>query len=197
MKDAELMEMQGDWQGLGDVETTVTELARRAANETGKARRSIVTEVLACATSTGFLGWMTVRAHGSVPVVVLAAGVSLFNGIYLATLFSTRRWQGSYGTHGLEAFGGLLREQLQSKSKWLRFVWRSTWVLGAGVLAWLPWWIVEHLEAYRREPWRAGVGVGVSTLILAVVLWWVKRSQRHLARAVTQLEMELGRATLE
>lgn len=179
-QDEELEMWTKEWQSLGGREGLAEELSARVTRDAKRIRRSVVTEFSAAAFSTALSGWLLVKTQGSVVVVVVVAGILLFNGVWLTRLLTLRENESRGLADGVEGFVALTRRRADNDMRWNRFARNATLALTALVIPWSGWAYFAHREAYAAAPWRAVVGFGTAFAILAGVFFFNERRRRVL-----------------
>lgn len=193
----ELAGWRAEWQALGDVAALGDQLAERCARDGRRIRRSLYAEAIAAFVSCAIVVGLIVRTRGAPPVTAMCGAILVFNGVWVTRFFTAREGQLRLDGSSLDRFVALTRRRLASDLSLARFAWRANLVMLAMVVPGIAWIVASRLEAYRREPWRALVGIGVAAAIHAGLFAWMRRKRAKLAAEQERFEQLVTRGTLE
>lgn len=195
-EDEELEMWTKEWQSLGGRDGLAQELSARVTRDAKRIRRSVVTELAGAAFSTALGAWLVVKTQGSVVVVVVVAGILVFNGVWLTRLLTLRENESRGLADGVEGFVALTRRRADNDMRWNRFARDAMLVLGALIVPWSVWAYLSRREAYDAAPWRGIVGFGTAFVILAAVFVFNQRRRRLLEADRTRFERLVDERTL-
>lgn len=195
-EDKELEMWTKEWQSLGGREGLAEELSTRVTRDAKRIRRSVVIEFAAAAFSTSLGAWLVVEAKGSLVVVVVVAGILLFNGVWLTRLVTLRENESRGLADGVDGFVALTRRRADNDMRWNRFARNAMLALTALVIPWSGWAFLARREMYAAEPWRAVVGFGTAFSILAGVFFFNERRKRKLEADRARFERLVDERTL-
>lgn len=195
-EDNELEEWRAEWQALGGREGLTRELAARVARDSRRIKLLAAGEVIAATLSSSVSLWMAIGSHGAPVIVTLAAGIFLFNGIWLTRLFTLREGESAALGEGLDAFIERTRRRLLADLRWNTFARRATIALALAIAPWSAWMLSAAWPVYHAEPWRAAIGFGGVIVILGLVFGSLRMKRTRIAAERERFEALVAEGTL-